>query len=119
MIRRERQEPSDDRFVGALLGVHVGDSLGATTEFTDRARARQLLPPEVDAAEIVGEGSFDWAPGAATDDTDLTLALVRGYLDTNVGTSEEIIEVAAGHMLRWMQGGPRPSVPSRTSWKGS
>lgn len=96
-----------DRIAGALLGVHVGDALGATTEFADRQRARRMLPAAVQAAEIVGGGEFDWPPGAATDDTDLTVALVRAYLETDFGTSEAVITAAADHLLRWMWTGPR------------
>ena len=96
-----------DRFAGALLGVHVGDSLGATTEFTSRTQAQRMLPAGLDDAEIVGGGSFGWTAGAATDDTDLTLALVRAYLATDIGASDAVVEAAADHMLRWMRAGPR------------
>ncbi len=96
-----------DRFAGALLGVHVGDSLGATTEFTSRTQARRMLPANIDDAEIVGGGTFGWTAGAATDDTDLTLALVRAYLATDIGASDAVVEAAADHMLRWMQADPR------------
>ncbi|MEX2561987.1 MAG: ADP-ribosylglycohydrolase family protein [Nitriliruptoraceae bacterium] len=66
-----------DHIAGALLGVHVGDSLGATTEFSDRANARELLPDTVEATDIVDGGAYRWPAGAATDDTDLTVALAR------------------------------------------
>lgn len=104
-----------DRVAGALLGVHVGDSLGATTEFADRERARRMLPATVQAAEIVGGGVFDWPPGAATDDTDLTLALVRAYLETDFGTSEAVVTAAADHLLRWKRTGPR-DIAISASW---
>ncbi len=91
----------------ALLGVHLGDSLGVTTEFSDRVRARQLLPPDVDDVDVVGGGAFDWSPGAASDDTDLTVAVARGYLDTDLGETDHVVAAGADHMLEWMRRGPR------------
>jgi len=96
-----------DHIAGALLGVHVGDSLGATTEFSDRAFARTLLPDTVEATDIVGGGTFEWRAGAATDDTDLTVALVRAYLQTDFGTSADLAKAAADEMLAWMRRDPR------------
>ena len=61
------------RISGGLLGVAVGDALGATVEF--------LSPSEINDRfgvhrEIVGGGAFNWKPGEGTDDTDLTWAVL-------------------------------------------
>ncbi len=90
--------------VGALLGVHIGDSLGATVEFAPRHRAARTLPATPNDVNIVGGGPFGWKPGDATDDTDLTVALVRGYRDT---TNGDVVVAAANHMLAWYRNGPR------------
>jgi ADP-ribosyl-[dinitrogen reductase] hydrolase len=60
----------EDRAVGALLGLAVGDAVGTTLEFT----ARDTRPPLTD---MVGGGPFDLKPGQWTDDTAMALAL--GY----------------------------------------
>ena len=57
-----------DRAVGTLVGLAVGDALGTTLEFT----ARDSYPPLTD---IVGGGPFNLAPGQWTDDTSMALAL--------------------------------------------
>jgi ADP-ribosylglycohydrolase len=104
---------------GALLGVHAGDSLGATLEFMSRG---DVLARGVPHRDITGGGPFRWAPGAATDDTDLTWALTRVYLneaaalrgeaDIRVALSAEdhfrlLVRVAAENMLEWLNDDPR------------
>jgi ADP-ribosylglycohydrolase len=65
-----------DRARGALVGVHAGDSLGATLEFASAESCWARYPDGL--RDIVGGGAFDWAPGDPTDDTDLTVALACG-----------------------------------------
>ena len=66
-----------DTIAGGLLGVHAGDSLGATVEFKAWSEIRARYPDGV--REIVGGGPFNWPPGHATDDTDLTRTVtIRG-----------------------------------------
>lgn len=58
----------DDRALGALLGLAVGDALGTTLEFS----CRDSLPHHT---EMTGGGPFNLAPGQWTDDTAMALAL--------------------------------------------
>lgn len=94
-----------DRARGAVLGVHAGDALGATLEFLPARECRLRHPDGL--RDIVGGGPFGWAPGAPTDDTDLTWALARGYLDTGFGSTAEVVRAAADHMLVWYTRGPK------------
>jgi ADP-ribosylglycohydrolase len=87
-----------DRVAGGLLGVHAGDALGAAVEFSSWADIRQRYPNGV--TEIVGGGPFGWAPGNATDDTDLTRAILLAHLDPG----EDVVRTAADNMLRWLSG---------------
>lgn len=88
--------PHEDRRAGAVLGLAVGDSLGATYEF--------CTPDEVPEGplEIVGGGSFGWNPGDPTDDTELALAVLEGYRDGPL----DLGRVRAA-MLRWRDTNPR------------
>lgn len=91
----------EDRIAGGLLGVHIGDCLGATWEFA---------PPNTGepTRDIVGGGSFGWQPGEPTDDTELTAAVVRAYLDADVQAGRIPIErAAADRFVAWMERGPR------------
>lgn len=62
-----------DRAKGALLGLAVGDALGATLEFSDR----DSLPHHT---EMTGGGPFALKPGQWTDDTSMALALADSLL---------------------------------------
>src|SRR4028118_2102785 len=63
----------EDSRAGAILGLAVGDALGATYEFCS--------PREVPEGplEMVGGGWLDLEPGETTDDTALTKAVLAGY----------------------------------------
>ena len=84
-----------DRLQGGLLGVAVGDALGATLEFAPPQPADALH------TEISGGGVFGWIPGAPTDDTDLTMAVAEAYA---AGFS---LEGVADRFLAWYQAGPK------------
>jgi ADP-ribosylglycohydrolase len=99
-----------DRIAGALLGVHAGDALGAAVEFSSWASIRARYPDGLD--QIIGGGPFDWPPGHATDDTDLTRAVLLAYLTP----SADVVRAAADHMLAWLDGawpGRRPGSAPR------
>lgn len=59
-----------DRAAGVLLGQASGDALGAPTEFQPLP-----LPAEVQI-EMTGGGSFGWAPGEWTDDTQMSIPIL-------------------------------------------
>ena len=59
---------SEDRAIGALLGLAVGDALGTTLEFSARDTKPQVT-------ELVGGGPFGLQAGQWTDDTAMALAL--------------------------------------------
>ena len=67
--------PKEDRRAGAVLGLAVGDALGATYEFCS--------PEEIPEGplEMVGGGWLGLEPGETTDDTALTMAVLEGYAD--------------------------------------
>jgi len=94
MTRPGRRE----RIAGGLLGVHAGDALGATLEFSGWASIHEEHPDGL--REIVGGGPFGWSPGHATDDTDLTRAVLLAYLDPG----DDVVRTAADHMLAWRDG---------------
>lgn len=107
-----------DRIAGGLLGVHAGDSLGATVEFKSWAEIRSHYPDGV--REIVGGGPFKWPPGHATDDTDLTRAVLLAYLSPG----DDVVRAAADNMIDWYDGAWPGRVPGEgpvdiggaTSW---
>lgn len=63
-----------ERYRGCLLGLAVGDALGAPLEF----RVPGSFTPIDD---MVGGGSFDVMPGQWTDDTSMALCLAQSLID--------------------------------------
>jgi len=65
----------EDRAVGALLGLAVGDAVGTTLEF----RSPGTFEPITD---MVGGGPFHLPAGAWTDDTSMAMCLAESIADT-------------------------------------
>lgn len=64
---------TEDRALGSLLGLAVGDAIGTTLEFRGRDTYPQLT-------DLVGGGPFDLAPGQWTDDTSMALCLAESLI---------------------------------------
>jgi ADP-ribosylglycohydrolase len=98
-VNRTTVSRRHDRIAGALLGVHAGDALGATLEFMPWHAIRERYPDGL--RDIVGGGPFGWPAGHATDDTDLTRAVLLAYLAPG---HADIVRAAADNMLAWLDG---------------
>ncbi|EHK23057.1 uncharacterized protein TRIVIDRAFT_27804 [Trichoderma virens Gv29-8] len=99
------------RSIGALLGVHAGDSLGSTLEFKSHANIKESHPTGL--RDIVGGGAFQRPAGAATDDTDMTRGVLLAYFDhqqlldngqTNNAEGHDVAKLAAQYFLAWLSG---------------
>lgn len=88
--------PREDRRAGTILGLAVGDALGATYEFCS--------PREVPEGplEMVGGGWLSLEPGQTTDDTALARAVLEGY----EGSSLDLRRVREA-MLSWEDTRPK------------
>lgn len=64
---------TEDRVVGCLVGLAVGDAVGTSVEFEPRGS----FPPVVD---MTGGGPFDLDKGQWTDDTSMALCLANSLL---------------------------------------
>ncbi|KAJ4328752.1 hypothetical protein N0V84_000755 [Fusarium piperis] len=92
--------PHESRVIGALLGVHSGDSLGASLEFMSHAQIARKYPRGL--REIVGGGHFGWPAGQATDDTDMTRGVLLAYADAKPG--DDVARLAGEYFLKWLNG---------------
>lgn len=70
---------SKDKVLGALLGVAVGDALGAPLEFMS---AEEIRSKYVTVRDMIGGGWLNVAPGEITDDTEMTLAVAEGIVES-------------------------------------
>lgn len=84
----------EDRAVGALLGLAVGDALGATLEFS----ARDAHSPVTD---MVGGGPFRLRPGEWTDDTSMALCLADSLIACEGVDEHDLLD----RFARWFQSG--------------
>lgn len=90
------------KVVGALLGLHAGDSLGASVEFESHADIRTKFPSGL--RDIIGGGPFDWPVGHATDDTDMTRAVLLAYRQVHDNPGQDVALLAGKNFLRWYTG---------------
>jgi ADP-ribosyl-[dinitrogen reductase] hydrolase len=84
----------EDRVIGAMLGLAVGDAVGTTLEF----RARDSGEPLTD---MVGGGPFRLKPGEWTDDTAMALALADSLMGRDDLDEQELL----GRFVNWWQWG--------------
>jgi len=84
---------------GAMLGLALGDALGATVEF--------MTPREIHSqhgchTQIRGGGWLRLPPGQVTDDTTMAFAVADALLDTPSPAADDF----ARHFDRWMRNKP-------------
>lgn len=89
-----RIEPELDRCRGALLGLAVGDALGAPVEFM---RPGTFEP----VTEITGGGPHDLMPGEWTDDTSMALCLAESLIHCRGFNAEDQLN----RYVRWWRYG--------------
>jgi ADP-ribosylglycohydrolase len=64
----------EDRFLGCLTGLAVGDAVGTTLEFRSPGTFKPI-------DDMVGGGPFDLEPGEWTDDTSMALCLAASLVE--------------------------------------
>lgn len=74
------------RYRGALVGLAIGDALGATLEFSKR-------PEREIHTEIIGGGPFNLKAGEWTDDTSMALCLAYSLLRSNGFSAKDQMEL--------------------------
>jgi len=83
-----------DRFLGALVGLAVGDALAAATQFR---RPGTFTP----VGDLLGGGPFDLPRGGWSDDTAMTLCLAESLLECDGFDARDQVD----RYSRWQQDG--------------
>lgn len=96
-----------DRVHGVLVGLALGDALGAPVEFDSPA---SIGDRRAELFELPGGGTFAWEPGEFTDDTQMALVLAR-HLDTLGGALDQ--EELVLDFVAWMDGAKDIGVQTR------
>ncbi len=89
-----------DRFRGALLGLAVGEALGAPAEFLT---AEQIVERFGVIADMLGGGCHDVAPGQTTDATDMALRLAESLAERGAHDPADVM----ARYRDWFEGRPR------------
>lgn len=85
---------------GAMFGVAVGDALGAPLEFMSAESIQQQYGT---VREMVGGGWLNVRPGEFTDDTQMTLAVAHGIVDS----PSNPVEAIGRYFVKWYNGKPK------------
>ena len=108
-------DATENGFLGALLGMAIGDALGAPASGLDRAAiAKQFgfINHYATSAQ-----SPDAQPGEFTDETEIALCIVeslttnRGRLDPEMA-GVRMLHIAAGPSRHWLQAATRAALDS-------
>lgn len=91
-----------DKIKGAMYGFAIGDAMGATTEFMNKASIKKAYG-RVD--NIIGGGWLNLKPGQVTDDTEMMLCVAEGYRASIASGTKFQTEVAK-RFIRWLRSGP-------------
>jgi ADP-ribosyl-[dinitrogen reductase] hydrolase len=87
-------------FVGCLVGLGVGDALGAPLEFMSRA---EIADTYGEVRDFLGGGWLNLDPGEYTDDTQLALVITRSILARGKVDPGDI----AAEFVAWLRSGPK------------
>lgn len=85
---------------GALYGVAVGDALGGPVEFMG---PEQIAEKYGRVTTMVGGGWLNLQPGEITDDTQMTLCVAMGIVESPSNPTTAI----GRRFIRWADGGPK------------
>lgn len=127
--------PEPDRFVGAILGLAIGDALGYPAEFRSRTQILAAFPPH-GLQDFVRLQDPRWTgppyiagpehpPGTYTDDTQMTLCVAQALLTTSPSPRSKpgapdndlenaILQNMASEFVRWATSEENNRAPGST-----
>lgn len=94
-----------DRYMGSLVGFAIGDAMGATTEFMSKSMVKEKYG---ELRDIIGGGWLNLKPGEVTDDTQMTVAIIKVFLENknNDLTIQEFKQAVMDKFVEWYEFGP-------------
>ena len=108
-----------DRIAGALYGVAMGDALGAPLEFMS---AEEIQQRHGYVTEMIGGGWLNVLPGEVTDDTQMTLCVGNGIIES----PDDPVVAVGKRFIEWLRSGPKDvggtcssSISSAISFAGN
>jgi ADP-ribosyl-[dinitrogen reductase] hydrolase len=120
-------DPAMDRARGCLLGLAIGDALGATNEFKTATQIQRAEP----VYDLVGGGWLNLPAGEVTDDTQMTRLVLESYAHgydledltrrfvTWLESSPPDVGILTRQALEQVQRGVSPRDAGRRAWEDS
>ena len=109
-IGKVEMNQTQDSYRGALVGLAVGDALGATTEELSRDQVKQKYGVH---RELVGGGRLKFKAGELSDDGRLVVAVAQSLVDKPEVDLRDIAKRLTEHHEK--QGGGRGAGPTTVS----
>ena len=91
-----------DRMLGTLYGVAVGDALGGPVEFMSRKDILTAYDGK-EIRDMMGGGWLALKPGETTDDTAMTVCVMKGIMEQ----PELPVGAIGRHFIEWLHTGPK------------
>lgn len=92
-----------NKIAGAIYGFAIGDAMGATTEFMTR---KEIKDEYGVVYNIIGGGWLNLKPGEVTDDTQMTMCVMKAIMK-QPQNSEEFKNACADNFIAWLNSEPK------------
>ncbi|MFW9955518.1 MAG: ADP-ribosylglycohydrolase family protein [Candidatus Thorarchaeota archaeon] len=104
-----------NRYEGCMLGLAIGDAVGAATEFLTFDEIRIRFPPN----GVEGFHSFrGLRAGSYTDDTEMSIAVAQGLLKAKDFSTNAIMESMTVEFISWINSTSSSRSPGTTCMRG-
>lgn len=87
-----------NKIAGAIYGFAIGDAMGASTEFMDK---EEIVATYGKLTDIVGGGWLNIKAGDVTDDTEMTMCVMKALMN-NYDNVEKFKEECALNFKKWL-----------------
>lgn len=108
---------SQNKYLGCIYGLAIGDALGFPNEFIDLKR---ILEKNKGQGTKFFEKTRGFPAGTYTDDTQMTLAIAKALLKSNIKeyNIEEIMKNITDEFVKWSKSPDNNRAPGNTSMTG-
>ncbi|MHA1576965.1 MAG: ADP-ribosylglycohydrolase family protein [Candidatus Thorarchaeota archaeon] len=100
-----------DRYEGCMLGLAIGDAVGAATESMMYDDIRRSYPPNGVSGFLPFRGL---RAGSYTDDTEMSIAVAQGLLNSKDFTSSSTMDSISLEFIKWKQQTSSSRSPGNT-----
>jgi ADP-ribosylglycohydrolase len=112
----------ENRFIGCLEGLAIGDALGFPVEFMNLWEIKRIFGPQgvtgFDSIEKCLGKKFPYPDGSYSDDTQMALATARGLLNSKSTELDDIMPSIVQEYIEWQDSPENDRAPGTTCTAG-